>query len=170
MATRPDKPAEGVGNFSKDNIMMTREVKHEARWSNNHEAGLQLLCCSSLQFAVVVLLLLLCFCWKGHYCRSASLAVKFSLKTQVYCWPHFTSCVGKGHHRQDEHSSVNSRKAGEPALRESISSDSAAVLPLCWTQPPCKNPPHKTEIKWNYLITKCVVYRPFWSSSNVIMN
>lgn len=31
MATRPDKPAEGVGNFSKDNVMMTREVKHEAR-------------------------------------------------------------------------------------------------------------------------------------------
>lgn len=51
-----------------------------------------------------------CFWSKGHLCRSPYLALKFSLKTQVYCWPHFTFCVVKGHSRQDEHSSVNSRK------------------------------------------------------------
>lgn len=138
-ATRPDKPTEGGWKFSKDNMLMPREVRREARPLNNHEVGLQLLCCSSLQFVAVELLLLLCSWWKGRLCRSASLAVKFPLKAQVYCWLHFTSCVVKGHDRQDEHSSVNSRRVGEPALRESIPSDSAAVLPLCWPQPPCKS-------------------------------
>lgn len=85
---------ESVGKFSKDNKMIKRKCGMKRVNGTITRSG-----CSFSVAAHFSLWCCFCFCCspvrKGRLCRSASVAVKFSQKTQVYCRPHFTSCVVK---------------------------------------------------------------------------